>query len=60
MAVQAFFHAGKDLVRQTARSARILPDWPAVPRTPGPILDKKKGFLVRNKDQACLVGQDIK
>ena len=60
MAVQPFFHAGKGPVPQTARSARILSGWPAAPRKPGPILDKKKGFLIGSKDQACLVGQDIK
>ena len=60
MAGQPFFHAGKGPVPQTARPARILPGWQAAPRIPGPILDKKKGFLIRGKDQACLVGQDIK
>jgi len=60
MAEQPFFHVYIARERQTAISARILPGWPAAPRKPGPILDKKKGFLIGSKDQACLVGQDIK
>jgi hypothetical protein len=60
MAIVSFFHADKGLELQTSRSARILPGWPAAPRKPGPTLDKKKGLLIGNKNQACLVGQDIK
>jgi hypothetical protein len=60
MAVQTFFHVDRDRERQTARSARLLPDWPAAPRKQGPALDKKKGLLVGSKNQACLVRQHFK